>query len=249
MTTNTESAPDRESSGSVGDEDVLHVVTNVYTIPIVKSSSSTGDNDLSQEIHISTSGDNEYIRSSGLTTTSSNRRCRERHEHVYGISGGGTTQTTDSMTGMGDDNEVDCIVIASPSQQNQPCEIHTRKTSRETRKITKRVIDEGDVTKSKFQIRSIVEIYENPVEQASETVERAGGGDQSTAFFKTSTQLNEFTTKETFTEPVQQRGRDYYYTCSLNLLYYTHLIKMHLYKHSLTLFVVKFFCNLDVHLL
>lgn len=198
----------RESSGSSGgDEDVLHVVTNVYTIPIVKPSSSSD----SQEIHISTTGDNEFIRSSGLSST--NRRCRERHEHVYGISDAST----------GGDGEVDCIVIASPSQinnhrQHSPhVELHSKKTCRETRKITKRVIDDAaggtppppgtDVTKSKFQIRSIVEIYENPIEQSSGEIERgSSSGNQSTAFFKTSTQLNEFTTKETFAEPVIQRG-------------------------------------------
>lgn len=173
---------ERESSGSGGDEDVLHVVTNVYTIPIVKTADSTG----AQEIHISTSGGDECIRSSGVG--SANRRCRERHENVFGISG-----------------DEDCV-IASPST------VEMKKTCRETRRITKRVIEEtggrstspvGDVTKSKFQIRSIVEIYENPVEQSA--VEP--GADPSTAFFKTSTQLNETTTKETFSEPLlSQRG-------------------------------------------
>lgn len=215
------SGGESSSSSSGGDEDVLHVVTNVYTIPIVKSTGSGGgvEGDAAQEIHITQSGNDEYIRSSGLMSSSSthaassNQRCRERHEHVYGIS-------SSIGTGGGDD-EVDCVVIASPSQLNSQaphCELHSKKTCRETRKITKRVIDESaaaagtaDVTKSKFQIRSIVEIYENPIEQCGGDVERSnGGGVGDQAFFKTSTQLNEFTTKETFAEPLlstsSQRG-------------------------------------------
>lgn len=203
--TGTSSCDKGVGGDPTNDEDVLHVVTNVYTIPIVKSSGGDSSQQQQQEIHISTSTDDDFIRSSGLNN-SSNRRCRERHEHVYGISGEGGEE-------MG---EQDYIICSPPSH------LEIKKTCRETRKITKRVIEEpcstsntaGDLTKSKFQIRSIVEIYENPLEAESTSICAASSttnnsADQSTGFFKTSTQFNEFTTKETFTEPLissSQRG-------------------------------------------
>lgn len=235
--TGTSSCDKGVGGDPTNDEDVLHVVTNVYTIPIVKTSSGDSQQQ-QQEIHISTSTDDDFIRSSGLNN-SSNRRCRERHEHVYGISGDGC--------GGEEMGEQDYIICSPPSH------LEIKKTCRETRKITKRVIEEpcsttsntaGDVTKSKFQIRSIVEIYENPLEAESTSICAASSttnnsADQSTGFFKTSTQFNEFTTKETFTEPLisssSQRGLNikqyilavdyytYYFDCylvlSLTLLY------------------------------
>lgn len=194
---------DRESSGSVGEEDVLHVVTNVYTIPIVKSTESAGSGGGCQEIHISTSSNDEHIRSSGLGSGGSNRRVRERHEHVFGI----------SEAAPAGEHENDCVIVTTSPHSQPHVEMQTRKTCRETRKITKRVIDEpggsptpADVTRSKFQIRSIVEIYENPIEQQQE-LQQSLNADQSTGFYKTSTQLNEVTTKETFSEPLlSQRG-------------------------------------------
>lgn len=196
-----------ESSGSSAgsDEDVLHVVTNVYTIPIIKSNSDGAGPFIQQsqsEIHVSTSLDDDFMNSA---CSAGNYRQHHHHqEHV-------------SATAVP-------IILGEPH-----LEMQSKTTTHESRKIVKRVVDSScgddhefhehhyeqqpvvtsmtgqDFTKSKFQIRSIVEIYENELDAAAATAEsssHATENDNMTGYFKTSTQLNETTTKEVINQPI-----------------------------------------------
>jgi hypothetical protein len=183
--------------GGGGDEDVLHVVTNVYTIPIIKSSSDGAGPFInqSQEIQVSTSLDDDLLNSSSS--------CSKSYLHHK-------QQQSEPM------------LLGEPR-----VELQSKTSSHETRTITKRIIESSssscmddhhqqssssaaaaaavsslgqDFTKSKFQIRSIVEIYENQLD--ADAAKPSGESESVSGFFKTSTQLNETTTKEVLNEPL-----------------------------------------------
>lgn len=172
---------DDSTDGS--EEDVLHVVTNVYTIPIIKSNSAGNGpfiQQSQQEIHTSASIDEDLLN---------------RHMHA-----------SSSIP----------IVLGEPS-----LDLHSKSCTNETVRI-KRVIDSvqqtsnneimptvtsqigHDVTKSKFQIRSIVEIYENQGETNQQQQQQKS---QDLGFFKTSTQYNETTSKEVI-KPINLKGKN-----------------------------------------
>ncbi len=156
-------APKSKSNSGDGesDEDVLHVVTNVYTIPIIKSSSSTTNN-------------NEHASSSSTSTTTS------------------TMHNSMSIP----------IVLGEP--RVEATRVRSTSTSSEKRTVIRRVVDsektqqlnqdleqqqQNNTVKSKFQIRSIVEIYENQDENNSQQAKDVG-------YFNSNTQFNETITKE-----------------------------------------------------
>ena len=153
-----------KSTSGESDEDVLHVVTNVYTIPIIKSSSTHN----------------------GVSTS--------------------TTPMTTSHTSTTLHNSMSIpIVLGEPRLDST--RIRSSSTSEQTRTVIRRVTDSekavqqlnqelnqsseqaNGATKSKFQIRSIVEIYENQDEQQQQQVKDVG-------YFNTNTQFNETITKE-----------------------------------------------------
>ena len=127
------------------DDDVLHVVTNVYTIPIVKSSSAGNGpfiTQSNQKINITTSCDEEFLS-----------RQRKAPNLIASSS---------SLP----------VVLIDPRFENQ-CKVTS--SQYETRHLNKEdnesssdepaiIILQDQPVKSKFQIRSIVEIYENPIE-------------------------------------------------------------------------------------
>ena len=140
------------------DEDVLHVVTNVYTIPIIKQSSSSAATTSDSAIPIALG--EPRVRSSSNETRTVIKR----------ISDPNAT------------NETNASSASSQAEQ---------------------------VTKSKFQIRSIVEIYENQDEsqQAAKDV----------AYFNSNTQFNETITKEVVPQPQPEASKGSLEN-SLNLL-------------------------------
>jgi len=138
------------------DDDILHVVTNVYTIPIMKSTSAgngpfiTGS---TKEINVTTSCNEEFLV----------------NEH---------NQKAKNM--LTSSNSVP-VVLGEP--------INYRKTEYSSGQVPIHLAEQGS-NKSKFQIRSIVEIYENPVEEQ----------EQDKCTLKNSGYFEETTTKEVITE-------------------------------------------------
>lgn len=144
-TKTTGTDPDSENS----DDDILHVVTNVYTIPIVKSTSAgngpfvTGSN---QNINITTSCDQDFLKN--------------------------------------DKTNLNLLT----SSNSVPVVLNTPVTYKKVQNSSE-VASHQDLNlenKSKFQIRSIVEIYENPIEEQ----------EQDKCTFKNSGHFEETTTKE-----------------------------------------------------
>lgn len=146
-TKNAGTDPDSENS----DDDILHVVTNVYTIPIVKSTSAgngpyvTGSN---QNISITTSCDQNFLKN--------------------------------------DKNNVSLLTSSNstPVVHNKPAAVEFKKIQNSSEVSSHQ--DLNLENKSKFQIRSIVEIYENPIEEQ----------EQDKCTFKNSGHFEETTTKE-----------------------------------------------------
>jgi hypothetical protein len=160
---NTES----DGTGSGSDEDILHVVTNVYTIPI--NNSGCGAKPI-----------------------------------IANVKGESSEQLVNSNSSIG-------VRISNcpNSLLYQPIPIIQNRTlsetsgSKDTCHVFQRVVNTNcaepcpDVTKSKFQIRSIVEIYEsdNPPPSLTSPVSQQSA-QQDLGYYKTSTQVNETTTKE-----------------------------------------------------
>lgn len=173
-----------EASGSDGsDEDVLHVVTNVYTIPI---------NGNGVVIHTHSPPGTKPIIANCLENGGS---------ELVGSSGGPSSigiRISNAPTNMTCYQPVP--LIDSKRCGEQP---------KDTCHVFKRVINEpcavpgSDVTKSKFQIKSIVEIYESdspPPTCQQQALPQATT--QDVGFYKTSTKVNETTMKETITIPI-----------------------------------------------
>lgn len=183
---------DNGASSDGSDEDVLHVVTNVYTIPIIKSSSAGNGPFIEQsqpEMHISTSVDDDFIN---------------RHQQQAVIN------TSSSIP----------LILGEPR-----LEMQSKSAVHETRRVVKRVIDSTqqtttpsndqvpivtaasaaghEMTKSKFQIRSIVEIYENTDTQQQQQQQQQ----PDVGYFKASTQFQETTTKEIIGEHNKIKGK------------------------------------------
>ena len=183
-----------KSTSGESDEDVLHVVTNVYTIPIIKSSSTHNG--------VSTS----------TTTTST------------------TTPMATSQTSTTLHNSMSIpIVLGEPRVDST--RIRSSSTSEQARTVIRRVTDSeksvqqlnqelnqsseqaNGATKSKFQIRSIVEIYENQDEQQQQQQQAKDVG-----YFNTNTQFNETITKEVI--PDLKKGTKKYLGLSRNCVYF-----------------------------
>jgi hypothetical protein len=175
-----------ESASS--DEDILHVVTNVYTIPIIGKSVSAGngpfilDTSSASEqqggFHASTSVDEVVLNQQRQYYSSS-------HEHQH-------TSST-SIPFNEPHVEVKRTVVKKVLEQS---------TSSDAKPVATSQVGH-DLTKSKFQIRSIVEIYENPSDSTEgKQQQQQQSGD--VGFFKTSTQYNELTTKEVIGQPLNK---------------------------------------------
>ena len=124
------------------DEDVLHVVTNVYTIPIVKSSSA---------------GNGPFIQASQLhTTTSVNEDLISRYNNL--IQDSTSVQTEPGIDTKSSQSRIITKLIDSKQHGSSSSLLNDK-----TQKIINSLPPTGNenVVKSKFQIRSIVEIYEN----------------------------------------------------------------------------------------
>ena len=149
------------------DDDVLHVVTNVYTIPIVKSSSAGNGpfiTQSNQKINITTSCDEDFLIRQRKTPT------------LIASSSSVPVVLIDSHF------ENQCKITSSHYETQQLSKEDNGSSSDEPAIM----ILQDQPVKSKFQIRSIVEIYENPVE----TQEKDLGT------FKTSNHYEETTIKE-----------------------------------------------------
>lgn len=179
----TQHYSDNQSDGNASDEDILHVVTNVYTIPIIKSTSA---------------GNGPFIQSSQQhinTTTSFDDDILSRH-HLM-------TQSTSVPIAVGEPR----LELQSKSGQYERMKRIIDHTSShqtsmvEHQHMTQSMTQSGqDLSKSKFQIRSIVEIYESDQPSSNNTKEI----DLS---FKTATHVAETIRQEIINEPVVLKGK------------------------------------------
>ncbi len=138
------------------DDDILHVVTNVYTIPIIKSTSAGNGPFIlgsTKEINVTTSCNEQFL---------ANDHCQK------------------SSNLLTSSNSVP-VVLGEP--------INYKKTEYSSGQVPTHLAEQGG-NKSKFQIRSIVEIYENPIEEQ----------EQDKCTLKNSGYFEETTTKEIITE-------------------------------------------------
>jgi hypothetical protein len=186
------------SDGAGSDEDVLHVVTNVYTIPIIKSTSAGNGpfvHHSQHEMNTASSVD----ESLGCKSTSNILTSTSIPTHVVL---GEPRLEMHSKTSSHETRRIDKRVIEST--QKRTCQRinggeHVTSIMRQLSPSQSNSQQQTpDVTKSKFQIRSIVEIYENPVD-----VEKHHQQEQKdTGIFKTSTHFEETTTKQVFNDTI-----------------------------------------------
>lgn len=173
------------SSNNGSDEDVLHVVTNVYTIPIVKSTSS---------------GDGPFVQQSVRETHSSKNqnddlmKSRQSSSHFQSSSKATRSEPHAEMQSKLQSNESRKIVTHSSSSTKMDAASHTFNHANSNQN--------SNSTKSKFQIRSIVEIYESQSDD-----QKKHPNDEHSGTFKTSSKLNETIIKEIITDiPIQIKG-------------------------------------------
>ena len=152
------------SDGSGSEEDILHVVTNVYTIPINNNSSKPILASLAEN-----SG-NACLDNANATASSIGVKISNNSNSL-------SSMCYQPVTAKDSCHVFKRVACTSSSEQaskaQQPC---------------------ADLTKSKFQIRSIVEIYESDHPPPPSRQQSAAA--QDLAFYKKSTQVNETTTKE-----------------------------------------------------
>jgi hypothetical protein len=154
-----------EGNLSSSDEDVLHVVTNVYTIPIVQKQQQQ------QQHHHDSSCTKQDNKISSITI----RNCESLNKNTE------SKETCHSFKRVINNNSI--------STCGHPI-------------IKKDLVDNCDLQKSKFQIRSIVEIYESDAPQPPATPPNSAAQQENLAFFKTSTHINESIGKETISVPI-----------------------------------------------
>ena len=184
---------EKEDSQSTdgSDEDILHVVTNVYTIPILKSSKITissdcGNGDQSfQEIHTSalplvanSDWQNGQVNSCHLASASS-------------MSAGESATSRVECTAAIDASASSPCQRKYLQQQQQQQQQHPSIKPIVTSKIGQ------EFAKSKFQIHSIVEIYENNSND-SDVEQKAGDSNDHVAFLNTNSKYDDTTTREEF---------------------------------------------------
>lgn len=176
---------DRNDDSENSDDDILHVVTNVYTIPIVKSTSAGNGPFISGSSHqlkVTASCDDQLYKSDkyqNLVTQTQN----SSSQSVQQQQGTSTTSTTTNenlvctsgKTGLTLNNNNSCTSSESATNNS-----HNNKI-------------EVNSNMSKFQIKSIVEIYEKPPEEQ----------EQDKCTLKNSGHFEETTTKEVITEGMQ----------------------------------------------
>ena len=164
------------SDGNGSDEDILHVVTNVYTIPIIKSTSAGNGPFLQssqQHINATTSFDDELLsgRNHSIVTSTSvpivlGEPRMDQYQH---------------------NNLMKRVIDAT--QESQPN--HHQQQQIMTTSVTQ---SGQDSAKSKFQIRSIVEVYESEGQQQQQ--------EEINLSFKSATQVDETMRKEIINEPI-----------------------------------------------
>ncbi len=174
------------SDGNGSDEDILHVVTNVYTIPIIKSTSAGNGPFLQssqQHINTTTSFDDDLLsgRHHSIVASTSvpivlgearldqyQHQRQHQHQHQH-----------HSMKRV-----IDATQEASHQNQQQI--------------MTTSMTQSGqDLAKSKFQIRSIVEVYESEGQQQQQQQQQ-----EINISFKSATHVEETTHKEIINEPI-----------------------------------------------
>jgi hypothetical protein len=189
-----------ESSDNSGsDEDVLHVVTNVYTIPI-----------------------NNHTKPLIANNSMSNATSEGNHQHDDCLSASSSVGVRISNCPNSSMLYQPVPIVHNGSSSRSGEATTTTTTGKDSCHVFQRIINCGDqlpqpdLAKSKFQIRSIVEIYESdappPVAAAHHCNAQAG---QDLGFYKTSTQVNETTTKEYITVPLKAKGKQEARPCVL----------------------------------
>lgn len=172
---------DHLSDGNASDEDILHVVTNVYTIPIIKSTSA---------------GNGPFLQTSqsnlNQTTSFDDDLLSRQHQHHTITS---STSVPISVIN-GAEPYMKRIIDSTSHQQTSTISTHEHLHHHHHQSMTQ---SGQDLAKSKFQIRSIVEIYENQPEGASSAAAAANEIDLS---FKSATHVEETTRHEVITEPL-----------------------------------------------
>jgi hypothetical protein len=185
------------SDGS--DEDVLHVVTNVYTIPIIKSNSAGNGPFIEQsmhDIHTSTSVDDDML-------SKHQKSCLVTSQSIPVVLG------EPKLVGGPDVKQISSHYHQQTQQSENSMTSSTRKIVKQTTSTQHQQLPQADnVAKSKFQIRSIVEIYESSPEQLlQQQQQQQQQNQQEIAFYNASTQFKETITKEDFNVlPLKSKG-------------------------------------------
>lgn len=178
----------RNDDSENSDDDILHVVTNVYTIPIVKSTSAGNGPFISGSSHqlkVTASCDDQLYKS-------------DKYQHLVTQTQNSSSRSEQQQQSTSTTNEK--LVCTSgrtgPTLNNNSC------TSSESATNTNNKI-EVNSNMSKFQIKSIVEIYEKPPEEQ----------EQDKCTLKNSGHFEETTTKEVITEGMQYQSRARLFRC------------------------------------
>ena len=228
------------AGGVASDEDVLHVVTNVYTIPILKSSVSVGcsvndqpisECDLLQQktkcnpdvyyenFPNSANKNNNNVSSSynysystkkydhpmhveTNYTTNKQQTRQEKHKQFKRHEFTDTNSVSSSTSSPIISPQSMCIVSAAHVKQQTPNNC-TQSILSPSTSMPCDLITAAPLKPSKFQIRSIVEIYENDEQQQQQQQQK-----QDVGTFKSSSRFEEITTKEVFkdTTKPQKKG-------------------------------------------
>jgi hypothetical protein len=186
----TQDVPKSKSTSGDGesDEDVLHVVTNVYTIPIIKSSSST----------INNANEQQTLSTSSIMHNSMSIPIVLGEPRVEATRVRSTSSSSEKRT------VIRRVVDNEKTQQlNQDLLLDQQQQSN---------TNNNNTVKSKFQIRSIVEIYENQDENNSQSQQVKDVG-----YFNSNTQFNETITKEVIPDV---KGTQIYKSPFRSLCYY-----------------------------
>lgn len=157
--TTTQTNTNDGATSDNSDDDILHVVTNVYTIPIMKSTSAGNGpfvTDSKHDLNVTTSCDEAFLK----------------NEHTQKTTKNSLTSSNSVPVAIG---EPICYKKTVYSTDQQPSHLAEQVSQN---------------NKSKFQIRSIVEIYENPIEEQ----------EQDKCTLKNSGHFEETTTKEVITD-------------------------------------------------